>query len=144
MAEEKEKKESLWWKLRHRHYRLVLLDHETLEQVGSYTLTLANFYVLASSMLVGFATLVVALIVLTPLKYYIPGYSGADDRPIRQLSEQVRDLEGSIRSNDKYITDFRRMLTEDVEKQKDLDKSASGKEDSSAVLEPGLNDFDEF
>ena len=56
-------------------YKLVLLREETLEEVGSYRLSLLNVYLLVSTILVVTAVTVLAIIFFTPLKRLVPGYA---------------------------------------------------------------------
>jgi hypothetical protein len=120
MPEEKNASNSVWWKLTHRHYRLVVLDHETLETVSTFKLTLFNVYVLLSSLLVAFAFMVVMLIIFTPLKTYIPGFTGSGDGTVYKLGQRVNQLEKELAANERYHKDFKKMLLGDAQTQKDF------------------------
>ena len=75
MAKEQNKRwEEIKERLQHR-YRLVVMNDETFEEVGSYRLTLMNVYISLSVFIVLLITLIVLLFVLTPIKQYLPGYS---------------------------------------------------------------------
>jgi hypothetical protein len=144
MAEEIKNK-GFWWQLRHRHYRLVLLDHETLEQKGAWVLTLTWFYTLVSSLLLFFAAIVVALIVLTPLKTYIPGYTGRQgDRPVYELTKQVKDLEAELKAQQVYIDNFRKLMTGNVQRQKDVDPNYKSEEQTDLDAHDHNHDHDDF
>ena len=72
-------------RLRNR-YRLVVMNDDTYEEVVTFKLSRFSVYVALSSMFVLLVGLTVALIVFTPVKYYIPGYGSAKvDREYRQL-----------------------------------------------------------
>jgi murein DD-endopeptidase MepM/ murein hydrolase activator NlpD len=106
-------------------YRLVILNNETFEEVGSYRLSLMNLYVLISGLLVGFTILVVALIVFTPLKRYIPGYGGiGTQRDAFELMIRVDSLEKALAAQEIYNKDFRKMLTNNIETMENVPKGA--------------------
>ena len=74
------------------HYRLVFIDDESLEEVASFRLTLRKLYVLFSVVFVVVVTLTVCLLLVTPLKYYIPGYGN------NKANVQMLRLKGSVDS----------------------------------------------
>jgi murein DD-endopeptidase MepM/ murein hydrolase activator NlpD len=119
-------------------YRLVILNNETFEEVGSYRLSLMNLYVSISSLLVGFTLLVVALIVFTPLKRFIPGYGGiGSQRDAYELMIRVDSLERALAANEVYINNFRKMLTDDVEKMENMPKGTiPAAKDSNYNMDP--------
>ncbi|MGB3005731.1 MAG: hypothetical protein WBC06_04425 [Chitinophagaceae bacterium] len=59
-------------RLRNR-YRLVVMNDDTYEEVVTFKLSRLSVYVMLSTIFVLLVGLTVALIVFTPLKYYIPG-----------------------------------------------------------------------
>ena len=79
-------------RLRNR-YRLVVMNDDTYEEVVTFKLSRLSVYVMLSTIFVLLVGLTVALIVFTPLKYYIPGY---DDlrigREYRQMKYDVDNL----------------------------------------------------
>ncbi len=122
-------------KSRHTFYRLVVLNHETFEEVGSYKLSLMNLYVAVSSLLVGFTILVASIIVFTPLKRYIPGYGGiGSQRDMFDLVDRLDSLERALASQQIYTNNVRRLLTADVEKESDMPK-----EKNLAVADNNIN-----
>jgi hypothetical protein len=60
-------------RLRNR-YRLVVMNDDTYEEVVTFKLSRLSVYVGLSTIFVLLVGLTVALIVFTPLKYYITGY----------------------------------------------------------------------
>ena len=67
-------------------YRLVIMNDDTYEEVVTFRLSRMSVYVMLSTIFVLLVGLTVALIVFTPLKYYIPGYGDVRvDREYRQL-----------------------------------------------------------
>jgi murein DD-endopeptidase MepM/ murein hydrolase activator NlpD len=124
--------------LRHTFYRLIIINNDTLEQVGTYRLSLMNLYVAISSLLVGFTLLVVSVIVFTPLKRYIPGYGGiGSQRDMFELEGRVDSLERALVAHQTYATNVRKMLTNDVQKASDIPKDkANAVSDSNINVEP--------
>jgi murein DD-endopeptidase MepM/ murein hydrolase activator NlpD len=109
--------------LRHTFYRLIIINNDTLEQVGTYRLSLMNLYVAVSSLLVGFALLVASAIIFTPLKRYIPGYGGiGSQRDMFELEGRVDSLEKALVAHQTYAINVRKLLTNDVQREADIPK----------------------
>ena len=123
---------------RHTYYRLVILNHDTFEEVGSYKLSPMNLYVTVSSLLVGFTLLVASLIVFTPLKRYIPGYGGiGGQRDFFVLEDRVDSLERALQAQQTYTKNFQKLLTGDVQRESDIPKDRTiNKLDSNVNVEP--------
>jgi len=86
------------------HYRLVVLNDETLQEVSSYKLNLLNLYILLSTMVIVVGLLVFALIIYTPIKKTIPGYGDVNATPeFIELKEKTRRLENELISIQTYI-----------------------------------------
>lgn len=84
-------------RLRNR-YRLVVMNDDTYEEVVTFKLSRLSVYVMLSTVFVLLVGLTVALIVFTPLKYYIPGAS-TDYKSVtelRQLKYQVDEANKQI------------------------------------------------
>lgn len=105
---------STWKRLRNR-YRLVVMNDDTYEEVVTFKLSRLSVYVGLSTIFVLLVGLTVALIVFTPLKYYIPGY---DDlrlgREYRQMKYRVDSLEQQVTYQTRYIDNIRRVLKGDM------------------------------
>ena len=85
-------------RLRNR-YRLVVMNDDTYEEVVTFKLSRLSVYIMLSTIFVLLVGLTVALIVFTPLKYYIPG-TNTDYRSameLRQLKYQVDEANKQIR-----------------------------------------------
>ena len=84
-------------RLRNR-YRLVVMNDDTYEEVVTFKLSRLSVYIMLSTIFVLLVGLTVALIVFTPLKYYIPGtntdYKSATD--LRQLKYKADDAEREL------------------------------------------------
>ena len=84
-------------RLRNR-YRLVVMNDDTYEEVVTFKLSRLSVYIMLSTVFVLLVGLTVALIVFTPLKYYIPGTS-TDYKSVtelRQLKYQVDEANKQI------------------------------------------------
>lgn len=98
-------------RLRNR-YRLVVMNDDTYEEVTNFRLSRLSVYVALCTMFVLLVGLTVALIVFTPLKYYIPGYGNAKvDREYRQLKYITDSLEKQVTYQSQYIDGLKKVLT---------------------------------
>ncbi len=105
---------SLMEKLRDKH-RLVIMNDDTFEEVTSIKLTPLSVYIGFSTLIVGTAFLVVAAIVWTPLKRYIPGYGDFDrDAQISELVGKVASLENEMEATRRYNDNIRKILAGDL------------------------------
>jgi hypothetical protein len=97
-------------RLRNR-YRLVIMNDDTYEEVVTFKLSRLSVYVVLSTIFVLLVGLTVALIIFTPLKYYIPGY---DDlrvgREYREMKYQVDSLEKQVTYQANYIDKIKDVL----------------------------------
>lgn len=97
-------------RLRNR-YRLVVMNDDTYEEVVTFRLSRMSVYIALSTIFVLLVGLTVALIVFTPLKYYIPGYGNARaDREYRQLKYITDSLEKQVTYQTRYIESIRTVL----------------------------------
>jgi len=101
-------------RLRNR-YRLVVMNDDTYEEVVTFKLSKLSVYVGLSTIFVVLVGLTVALIVFTPLKYYIPGY---DDlrvgREYRNMKYRVDSLEKEVSYQARYIDNIKKVLNGDA------------------------------
>ena len=97
-------------RLRNR-YRLVVMNDDTYEEVVTFRLSRLSVYIALSTVFVLLVGLTVALIVFTPLKYYIPGYGSAKaGREYRQLKYVTDSLEKQVSYQAQYIDGLRRVM----------------------------------
>lgn len=96
-------------------YRLVVMNDDTYEEVVTFKLSKLSVYIALSTIFVVLVGLTVALIVFTPLKYYIPGY---DDlrvgREYRQMKYRVDSLEKEVSYQARYIDNIKKVLNGDA------------------------------
>ncbi|MCB0619264.1 MAG: M23 family metallopeptidase [Saprospiraceae bacterium] len=97
-------------------YRLVIMNNETFEEIGSYRLSLLNVYIALSTLMVLVAILVVSLIVFTPLKRLVPGYGDVSSHPeLIHLNREIDSLSEALEAQQVYTESFRKILVGDVE-----------------------------
>ena len=105
-------------------YRLVVMNNESFEEVGSYQLSLLNLYAAICAILVAVVLMVTLLIVFTPIKRLIPGYGDAGAfTELLELNKSMDDLEAQFVSNETYINSKKRRITDNVEAQEDMEQS---------------------
>lgn len=101
-------------RLRNR-YRLVVMNDDTYEEVVTFKLSRMSVYVVLSSLFVLLVGLTVALIVFTPVKYYIPGYGNAkSDREYRQLKYAYDSLDKATATQAQYLNALHKVFAGDV------------------------------
>jgi len=101
-------------RLRNR-YRLVVMNDDTYEEVVTFKLSRLSVYVALSTIFVLLVGLTVALIVFTPLKYYIPGYDDLKvGREYRQMKYRVDSLEKALGQQANYIESIKQVLKGDT------------------------------
>ncbi len=105
---------STFKRLRNR-YRLVVMNDDTYEEVVTFKLSRLSVYVMLSTIFVVLVGFTVALVVFTPLKYYIPGYDDLKiGREYRQLKYRTDSLEQQIGYQARYIDGLKKVLKGDV------------------------------
>ncbi len=104
-------------------YRLVIMNNETFEEIGSYRLSLLNVYIALSTIVVVVALGVVSLIAFTPLRKYIPGYGDVNqNQELYELVREMEALERDMNVHRNYADNMRRVLVGDVETEEDVTK----------------------
>jgi hypothetical protein len=101
------------WKRFQNRYRMVVMNDDTYEELTSFRLTRGTVYVGLSMVFVLLVGLTTALIVFTPLKYYIPG-AGDNYRSVRQLRQlqfRVDSLERQDAYKAQYILGLKKVLS---------------------------------
>lgn len=122
---------STFQRLRNR-YRLVVMNDDTYEEVVTFRLSRMSVYVMLSTIFVLLVGLTVALIVFTPLKYYIPGYGNVKvDREYRQLKYVTDSLEKQVSYQSQYIDGLKKVLTGNVDVRRDTTQLQVPKDEES-------------
>jgi len=99
-------------RLRNR-YRLVVMNEDTYEEVVKFKLSRLSVYVFLSTVFVVLLGLIIALLVFTPLKYYLPGtgYGNAKQRrEFQMLSIRADSIEKDLQYKQKYYDDLHKVL----------------------------------
>lgn len=93
------------------NYRLVVMNDDTYEEVVTFRLSRFSVYIGLSVSLVLLVGLTIALITVTPLKYYIPGYGTRESRTALQvLKIRTDSLEQSLKYKDQYLESIKKVL----------------------------------
>jgi murein DD-endopeptidase MepM/ murein hydrolase activator NlpD len=117
---DQENKQSWMERLRHT-YRLVIMNNETFQEIGSYKLSLLNVYIALSTIVVVVSVAVFTLTAFTPLREYIPGYGeGRVDGEMQRLLRALDSLEHDINLYRTHTENFQRVLVGDVQTEKDF------------------------
>jgi murein DD-endopeptidase MepM/ murein hydrolase activator NlpD len=99
-------------------YRIVLINDTTFEEKFSYSLSPMNVFVGFSSFLVFFATILIMLIVFTPLREYIPGYTDTQTKhKVEHLVFQTDSLEKALNDKEAYYRNILNIMNDKVDER---------------------------
>ena len=101
------------------HYRLVIMNEDTYEEVIKFKLTRSSVYIIMSTIFVLMVGLTTSLIIFTPLKYYLPGvgYGNAKQaREYRQLKIRTDSMEQALQHQYRYFEDLQKVLQGNIVK----------------------------
>lgn len=97
------------------HYRFTIKTEENHAEKFSFILTPKRIFVVVGSSAVGLIALTALIISVTPLKYYIPGYTTREEHQLyMQVAGQVDSLELLLSQNQQYLDNFFLLLNEDI------------------------------
>jgi murein DD-endopeptidase MepM/ murein hydrolase activator NlpD len=100
------------------NYRLLLLNQDTFEERFSLRLNLLNVFILVSLSSIFLIAATTLLIVFTPLKEYIPGYSSRSlKKKAILLTLKTDSLQDVINVNEKYYQSIKQVLSGDLKAQ---------------------------
>ncbi len=119
-------------RLRNR-YLLVVMNEDTYEEVVKFRLSRLSVYIVLSTVFVLFTILTVALIVFTPIKYYLPGVGYGDARQVkefRQLKIRTDSMENAMKFKQQYLDDLKKVLDGKIS-SRDTNKLELPKEDNT-------------
>ena len=98
------------WKTR---YRFTVKTEENHEEKFNFILTPQRIIVVTATAAVLLIALTAFIIGVTPLKYYIPGYTSLEEhRMYLQVSAQVDSISQLVRQNQQYLDNFYNVLNE--------------------------------
>lgn len=119
-------------------YRLVFIDDESLEEVASYKLTMRRLYIYICTMFVLVAIFTTLLVMFTPVRYYIPGYSGGKNRQeVIRLKQNIDSLSDLVSAQEHYQETIRDIITGKTPQARDttlLDLKKTRREEMSSLL----------
>ena len=95
------------------HYRLVIMNEDTFEEVVKFKLTRLGVYIVLSTVFILMVGLTAALIVFTPLKYYLPGTGMGNAKQVkeyRQLKIRTDSMEQALKYQDSYLKNIQKVL----------------------------------
>lgn len=99
------------------------MNDDTYEEVVTFKLSRLSVYIGLSTIFVLLVGLTVALLVLTPLKYYIPGYGNRENNSeLQALKVRTDSLEHSIEYKEQYLNSIKKVLNGDTPQQRDTTK----------------------
>ncbi len=99
-------------RLRNR-YRLVVMNEDTYEEVVKFKLSRLSVYIFLSTLFVIMVGFIVALLVFTPLKYYLPGVGYGNAKQMREykaLKIRTDSMEQALRYKQRYYDDLHKVL----------------------------------
>ncbi len=136
MSTDNKEQQPLSERLRH-PYRLVVMNNETFEELGSYRFTPLNLYLLAAAAVLVVGVLTVLLVSVTPLRNLVPGYGDImeKNKELYQQDQLIRMHEEKEKMYLQYFDSYRRMITDDVETQEDVEVAAEEVPDSMLKVE---------
>lgn len=95
------------------HYRLVVMNEDTYEEVVKFRLSRLSLYVVLSSIFVLLTTLTLVLIIFTPVKYYLPGVGYGNAKQIKEyriLKIRTDSMEIALKNKQQYLDDLKKVL----------------------------------
>ncbi len=102
-------------------YRLVVMNDDTYEEVVTFKLTRLSVYVGMSTIFVVLVGFAVALLVFTPLKYYIPGSANShkSKKELQALKIRTDSLEKAVIQKDRYLKNIKAVLSDEITSARD-------------------------
>ena len=95
-------------------YRVIIMNDDTYEEVVKFKLSRWSVYTALSVIFVLLVALTTALIIFTPLKYYLPGVGLGNAKQIkeyRELKMRTDSMEQSLKLQHQYLEDLQKVLS---------------------------------
>ena len=99
------------------HYRLVIMNEDTFEEVVKFKLTRMGVYIVLSTVFILMIGLTASLIIFTPLKYYLPGTGMGNAKQVkeyRQLKIRTDSMEQALKYQDNFLKNIEKVLKGNV------------------------------
>lgn len=107
----KRKDKRTWLQRFYRKYRLVIYSNDTLEEKKQFKLSRFNVVMIFVSGLILIVGATASVIIYTPLREYIPGYSDVTlDRRVYDMERRTDSLEKIVTRQDLYIRNFKSVV----------------------------------
>lgn len=94
-------------------YRLVVMNEDTYEEVVKFKLSRLSVYIFLSTVFIVLLGLIIALLVFTPLKYYLPGTGYGNVKQMREykdLKMRTDSIELEVEQKQKFYNDLQKVL----------------------------------
>lgn len=102
-------------KRKQNHYRLVIMNEDSFEEVMAFKLTRWSVYFAISTFFIVLVGLTIGMLAFTPLKYYIPGYGVAGQtKEFEALKVRADSIENALILNQAYINNVEKILKGDM------------------------------
>ncbi|MBC7865903.1 MAG: hypothetical protein H7X88_00055 [Gloeobacteraceae cyanobacterium ES-bin-316] len=101
------------------HYRLVIMNEDTYEEVVKFKLTRMSVYIAFSTLFVLLVGLTVSLIIFTPLKYYLPGVGYGSVKQVKEyrvLKIRTDSMEQALKHHQQYFNNLQKVLQGSIPK----------------------------
>ncbi|MDD2412098.1 MAG: M23 family metallopeptidase [Bacteroidales bacterium] len=96
-------------------YRLVIMNHETLEEKVSIKLSRLNVFVIFITLSLFLIFLTTILIAYTPLREYIPGYASVGlKQDVYNLKQRADSLSRDANQKEVYLSNLMKILNDEV------------------------------
>lgn len=95
------------------HYRLVIMNEDTFEEVVKFKLTRMSVYIVLSTLFILMVGLTASLIIFTPLKYYLPGTGVGNAKQVKEyraLKIRTDSMEQALKYRDNYLGNIQKVL----------------------------------
>lgn len=102
------------------HYRLVVMNEDTYEEVVKFKLTRVSVYLVMSTLFILMIAITASLIIFTPLRYYLPGSGYGDARQIKEyrlLKIRTDSMEQALNQQHRYYEDLQNVLNGKIVKR---------------------------
>ena len=102
------------------HYRLVIMNEDTFEEVVKFKLTRTSVYIVMSTLFILMIGLTASLIIFTPLKYYLPGTEIGNANQVkefRSLKIRTDSMEQALKHQDDYLKNIQKVLQGNITPQ---------------------------
>lgn len=97
-------------------YTIIVMDEEGLEQPRQHRVMPRNVLLLLGGAMLGFGLLLVGLVVLTPLRTWIPGYGTEEMRQgARMNSLRLTALQDSLEAQQEYMSQLRKLVMGEID-----------------------------